>query len=304
MRTLGMTVAQFRQAFRTEGQCRHYLWARKYPTGFRCRRCAHPTYYPIAHRGGCWECRACGYQESVKAGTLFHRSKIPLRTWFQGILEFTVSKGGISALELQARLGFGCYETAWQMLQKLRLAMGQRDRQYTVGDLLELDGATFGNRRGKDGPWQKFYVAVETRPLGTPRGAAGFAQMVPVPRSGQGAVAAFTTAHMRPRSTVKTDAAVDLAWGLAACPVRQEAQPMYDWPSRLNRHLPWVHRLIGNIKVTLRGISHGVSPKYAARYVAEYLYRFNRRWWREQLQTRLITACLTIGPVAYADVTR
>lgn len=304
MITSGMTVAQFRQAFRTERQCLSYLFARKYPEGFACQRCGHRRYSMLRRRGGLWECQRCRYQESAKAGTLFHRSKIPLRKWFQGILEFTVSKGGISALELQHRLGFGCYETGWQMLHKLRLAMGQRDRQYTVGEVIELDGATFGNRRFKEGPWQKFYLAVEQRVGVGPRGTAGFAQMVPVPCYGQGAVVTFTTAHVRPGSTVKTDAAVDLERGLASCSVTQEALPMYKWRSRLNHHLPWVHRLIGNIKVKLRGIYHGVSPKYVERYVAEHLYRFNRRWWRDQLQTRMITACLAMGPVAYADVTR
>lgn len=305
MITLGMTVAQFHQAFRTDKQCIKYLMERKYPDGFRCRKCGHKEHYFVSHRGGCWECQSCGYQESAKSGTLFHKSKIPLRKWFQGILEFTISKGGIAATELQSRLGFGCYETAWQMLQKLRMAMDNRDEQYKLQDMIEFDGACFGNRcKKRGGRKSKFYLAVESKTFGEDKVAVGFAKMARVERFSKKAVEQFMEDHVVPTTTVKTDGGTEIRDGLANVYVEHDAQLMHGFKSRLERHLPWVHRLTGNIKAKLIGIYHGVSPKYVNRYVAEYLYRFNRRWCREQLQTRMITACLTSGPITYTDVTR
>lgn len=303
--TLDMTAAQFRQAFRTDRQCAKYLFERKYFDGFECRKCGGKEYYLTHHRGGSWECKVCGYQESAKAGTLFHKSKIPLRKWFQGILEFTISKGGVAATELQVRLGFGCYETAWQMLHKLRMAMGDRDQQYKLRDVIEFDGAAFGNRRrGHHGKRSKFYLAVESKAFSDGKAGVGFAKMLKVERFSTENVEQFVEGHVAANTRVKTDGAVEIRDGMAKTEVRHDAMPMYGFKGRLERHLPWVHRLIGNMKAKLIGVYHGVSPKYVDRYVAEYLYRFNRRWCREQLQTRMITACLAIGPITYADTTR
>jgi ribosomal protein L37E len=281
-----------------------YLFKRKYPEGFKCRRCGHDKHDLIQHRSGSFECRHCGYQESAKSGTIFHKSKIPLRKWFQGILEFTISKGGISATELQVRLGFGCYETAWQMLHKLRMAMGNRDRQYKLQDVIEFDGASFGNRCKGSGKKSKFYLAVESKPLLNGKTGVGFAKTLRVDRFSTKGVERFVENNIASNTKVKTDGAVEIRDGMAGAPVEHNAVPMYGFKGQLEKHLPWVHRLTGNIKAKLIGVYHGVSPKYVDRYVAEYLYRFNRRWCREQLQTRMITACLETGPVTYADVTR
>lgn len=302
MITMDMTAEQFRQAFRTDRQCMRYLFARKYPDGFQCRRCNHHRCSVLRHRGGSWECQKCHYQESAKAGTLFHKSKIPLRKWFQGILEFTISKGGISAMELQIRLGFGCYETAWQMLHKLRMAMGRRDQQYTLQNVIEFDGTSFGNRH--QGKKSKFYLAVEQKQTAGGKLQAGFAKHLRVERHGKKEVPLFMGQHVAWGTRVKTDGARAIEDGMVATDLTHDAKPMYGFKGQLDKHLPWIHRLISNIKTKLRGVYHGVSPKYVDRYIDEYLYRFNRRWWRNQLQTRMITACLTIGPVSYADTTR
>lgn len=305
MITLTLTPAQFLQAFRTDHQCVKYLFERKYSEGFRCRQCGHNEYFLIRHRGGSWECRKCRYQESAKAGTLFHKSKIPLRKWFQGIFEFTVSKGGISATELQARLGFGCYETAWQMLHKLRMAMGQRDQNYKLEDVIEFDGSSFGNRdKSKGKKRSPFYIALESKKSEEAKAYSGFAKNLKVAGFNREGVKKFMKEHVEPESRVKTDGAWVIQDGARDADIELDSVPMYGFKGRLDKHLPWVHRLMGNIKAKLGGVYHGVSPKYVDRYVDEYLYRFNRRWWRKQLQTRMITACLETGPISYSDTTR
>ena len=305
MRTLGMTVRQYQQAFRTDGQCMKYLFERKYPEGFHCSRCGHDRHYFVNHRGGCFQCERCRYMESAKAGTLFHRSKIPLRKWFAGILEFTISKGGISAVELQRRLGFGCYETAWQMLHKLRMAMASRDQDYQLKNLVELDGVHIGKqRKGGTGTLNKFYLAVEEQSVPGKRRKAGFAHLVKVDFFTAASAQHFVEAKIAPGTHVKTDGNHNFQGALKELPVHHDAQLMYELKHRLEKHLPWVFRLTSNMKGKLWGIYHGVSPKYVERYLAEYLYRFNRRWCIDQLQTRLVTACLASGPITYADVTR
>lgn len=67
-----------------------------------------------------------------------HRSKLPLRTWFEAIHLLTSHSNGISAEQAQAQLGIASYKTAWLLLQKLRRAMVSPDR-VMLQDLVEAD---------------------------------------------------------------------------------------------------------------------------------------------------------------------
>ena len=69
----------------------------------------------------------------MTAGTIFHRTRTPLSTWFAAIWFVTSQKNGMSALGLQRVLGFASYETAWAWLHKLRRAMVRPDRDLLAG---------------------------------------------------------------------------------------------------------------------------------------------------------------------------
>jgi transposase-like protein len=71
------------------------------------------------------ECRACGYQGSVTAGTIFHKTRVPLSDWFWAIYRLSQGKKGISALQLSKEIGVS-YPTAWLMAHKIRKAMADR----------------------------------------------------------------------------------------------------------------------------------------------------------------------------------
>lgn len=78
-----------------------------------------------------------------QAGTIFHRSRLSLRTWFRAMWWVTNQKTGVSALGLQKLLGLGSYETAWSCLQKLRRAMVRPSRDRLTG-VVEVDEAYVG----------------------------------------------------------------------------------------------------------------------------------------------------------------
>jgi len=67
-----------------------------------------------------------------------HRSKLPLRIWFEAIHLMTCHSNGISAEQAQAQLGLGSYKTAWLLLHKLRRAMLNPDRTLLQA-LVEVD---------------------------------------------------------------------------------------------------------------------------------------------------------------------
>ncbi|MFL6163542.1 MAG: IS1595 family transposase [Jatrophihabitantaceae bacterium] len=78
-----------------------------------------------------WKCASCRKKFSVLTGTVFHGSKIPVRTWLFVVLEMSASKNGVSAREIERKYNLTA-KTAWFMLHRLREAM-TRD---SVTDLL------------------------------------------------------------------------------------------------------------------------------------------------------------------------
>jgi transposase-like protein len=75
---------------------------------------------------GRWLCQACRRKTSMTAGTIFHRSRLPLTDWFAAVSFVTSQKNGVSVVGLERVLGMGSYSTAWTWMHKLRRAMSAR----------------------------------------------------------------------------------------------------------------------------------------------------------------------------------
>jgi hypothetical protein len=98
-----------------------------------------------------YECAGCSRQVSVIAGTIFEQSKKPLVLWFRAIFEVTASKQGVSAAEVQRKLGLGSYQAAWSWLTKIRTAMIRPNREPLFGEV-EIDESYVGGPEpGKPG---------------------------------------------------------------------------------------------------------------------------------------------------------
>jgi transposase-like protein len=131
--------------FPDDHACVDYLEWLRWPDGFRCARCVSRSGWRLS--SGRWECTVCGRQTSVTAGTIFHRTRTPLPTWFQAAWLMTAQKQGVSALGLQRSLGLGSYQTAWAMLHRFRLAMVRPARERLSG-WVEVDEAYVGGVEG------------------------------------------------------------------------------------------------------------------------------------------------------------
>ena len=124
-----MTIMEFQERFATEEACREYLFASRWPDGFRCRRCAGREVGVMHQRRRVWQCKRCGAQTSVTAGTVMHNTQTPLRLWFWAAYLVATHHPGISAVQLQRQLGIARHERAWMMLHKLRRAMVAPERE-------------------------------------------------------------------------------------------------------------------------------------------------------------------------------
>ena len=167
---------EFRTRFSTEENCWAELFRLRFPNGVVCPKCGCTEYYPVRGRNT-FQCRACRHQTSVTAGTVMHRTHLPLTAWFWAIYLCATDKRGISSVQLSRTLNI-CYESAWYLLHQIRRAMSQRDENYALFGIVEMDdgyvgGATHNGKRGRGTDKAKIVVALSK----TENGAALFTRM-------------------------------------------------------------------------------------------------------------------------------
>jgi ribosomal protein L37AE/L43A len=89
------SLAEFEERFATEAACLEYLARLRWPDGFVCPQCGANRAWRTNR--GLWSCQQCGVQTSVTAGTIFHRTRKPLRLWFRTMWHITTQKWGMLA---------------------------------------------------------------------------------------------------------------------------------------------------------------------------------------------------------------
>jgi transposase-like protein len=295
-----LTLLQFQSRFGSEKACQKHLFRLRWPQGFRCPRCHHGQVSFHSTRR-LYQCQACGYQASLTAGTIFHKTRTPLTKWFWLIWLMGRQKSGISMLSLQRMLDIQSYKTVWTMGHKIRKAMGDRDAYYQLAGLIEMDdtyvGAPKPGKRGRGAATKaKVVVAVET-PADKPR----FGAMRMVPRVSSEEIQSLVLECLATEAVIKTDGWQAYSFLDASPQIRHE------WlvpgsGKEAPKALPWVHTLIANIKGNIRGIYHGVSPKHLPRYLAEFCYRFNRRFWEPQMFNRMLHAYLNSTTITFSEL--
>lgn len=295
------TLHDFYDQFPDEESCWMALRQIRWPHGFICPRCAKRGSHRLRSRR-LEQCRSCRYQTSVTAGTLFHKTRVPLRTWFLAIFYLGRHKKGISALQFQRDSGLGSYQTAWTLLHKLRSALGHRP-QFRLTGLVEVDeayvgGAVSGGARGRGAPNKALVAgAVEQR-----EHSAGAVRLSVVAQASRDELGPFVRGVIdAAQATVLTD-----GWRsyqhLGEVGVDHRPDVQGD-PVRAPEILPWIHKVFSNLKTWLRGTFHGVSPKHLPRYLQEFSYRFDRRARESELFFFVLRRAVHGEPLPYARLT-
>src|SRR5688572_26722638 len=155
MTNLPRSLPEFERRFPDEAACAEWLLERRWEHGFACPGCGHDGYWRLGRKVLTLQCKACRRETSVTAGTVMHRSHLPLKVWFTAAWLVATHRNGMSARQLWLQLGLGSYKSAWLLLRKLRAAMVDPDRSPLSG-LVEVDETSLPFRT-KDDP-------VEPRP--------------------------------------------------------------------------------------------------------------------------------------------
>lgn len=99
----GYPLGTFMKEFGSEGKCRDYLAKLWWPGGFVCPKCGCRHAFLLSN--GRYQCAECRWQTSVTAGTVLHRTNMPLTQWFLAFYFVSQDKRGISAVTLMSMLG-------------------------------------------------------------------------------------------------------------------------------------------------------------------------------------------------------
>lgn len=288
------SLPEFISRFSTEHDCEEFLFQVRYPNGFVCPRCK-------AERG--WslngkrliEC-ASGHKVSLTAGTAFHGTHIDLLTWFYAIFFISTLTPGISALQFQRQLGLKRYETAFQLLHKVRSALVAPGRELLHQEV-EVDETFVGgkdpDRGGRGGDKALVVGGVEVISFtelktGKIRQRSGRVRLRVVPNASANSLAGFVEQEVEPGAVIHTD-----GWD-GYRRLNHSGFHHHRIVQGKNREaipiLPHIHRVFSNLKSWLHGTHHGrVEQKYLQAYLNEYTFRFNRRFWRGPAFLRVLT---------------
>lgn len=108
--------------FGSEERCRDYVEGLRWPDGVICLRCRQTDGISRIEKRGQFDCASCGYQFSVRVGTVFQNSHLPLWKWLLAAYIMGESASGVSANRLKQLLGVP-YKTAWYLCHRIRAAM-------------------------------------------------------------------------------------------------------------------------------------------------------------------------------------
>jgi transposase-like protein len=302
------TWSEFLDWFSSDEACMAYLERLRWPHGFACASCGSMTPPYRASRTRLM-CKNCQHQGTVTAGTIFDKTRTPLRVWLAAAWYLTNQKQGVSALGLQRVLGLGSYQTAWTMLHRFRRAMVRPDRDRLKG-LVEVDEAYLAitdrqqpiSAVGRKSKTSKVLIVLAVEIL-QPKGF-GRIRLRRIANDSKECVLPFVQSAVEPGSRVRTDGSA------AYRPLRElgydhERTVTLGAVAPAHVTMPGVHRVAALLKRWILGTHHGsVQPEHLDAYLDEFVFRFNRRSSASggMLFYRLLQQAVVTHPVTYADI--
>lgn len=294
--------------FHSEQACLDYLERLRWPKEFICPGCG-VVGVPLKTSRNRLVCQSCKHQASVTAGTIFDKTRTPLKVWLAAAWYITNQKQGVSALGLQRVLGLGSYQTAWAMLHRFRRAMIRPGRDLLNG-LVEVDEIyiAIGDKAQPASLKERKYhttkslvvVAVEMR---EPKGF-GRIRLRRIVDTSESQVIPFVKDVVQAGATVHTDGSAAYQ-NLKDEGYLHQRSVMYGSETPAHISMPGVHRVAALIHRWLLGTHQGaIQPAKLDHYLDEFVFRFNRRKSssRGMLFYRLLEQAVVTPPVTYRDV--
>jgi transposase-like protein len=226
-------------------------------------------------------CKACDYQFTVTAGTIFNDSHLPLQKWFLATLLLCEAKRGMSAMQIKRTLwgnNKGSYKTAWYLCHRIRAAMKEVDRPMMDGTV-EMDETYVGGRKrgaGVRGRGSEKEIVIGLRQRG---GDVRFFHAQDVK---SGTLATFIRENISEDvDVIMTDDFSSYPFAMKQAAVATEKHKRIKHSAKIyvdgDIHTNTVESAFSLLKRGIIGTWHRISAKHLAAYLDEMSFRFNRR---------------------------
>ena len=264
--------------FHDEAKATAHMEADRWPDGVYCPLCGCDKVHKMGGKtqNGMFVCYGCAQKFTVRTGTVFERSHIPLHKWLLATRIMAASKKSVSALQLQRMLGLGSYRTAWFMCMRIREAM----KPAKVGPLgghgkvVEADETEIGGK-AKNRAFRKKPPRKET-------------VLTLIERDGMAHsfhVANVTSKSLRPiifkvterASTLMTDEWATYTWLGKEFAAHQTVNHSKNEWARGEWHINTAECRFSLMKRAVFGAHHAVSEAHLHRYLVEWDFKWNTR---------------------------
>lgn len=264
------SLIDFYGKFSSEQVCRDYLEKARWDDEIVCPHCGSYKTYKFTN-GRLFKCGDCKKQFTVRVGTIFEDSKISLQKWFLAVYLATSLKKGISSVQLSKYLGI-TQKSAWFMLQRIRYAV-ESGTYNSLGGEVEIDETYVGGKSGN-----RAYDPV--KPKAVVFGMVerdGNVKIKHVKSSGARVLLPTIQSNVKQGSVIYSD-----QW--QAYKTLDKLGYTHDVVNHGERqyvigriYTQNIENVWSQLKRSVYGVYHQISPKHLQKYCSEVEYRYNTR---------------------------
>lgn len=280
-------IAELPAACGDETAAVEFLERRRWGDSPACPKCGSARVYKMSGKDGqrsarfLWRCRDCKGQYTVRTGTVYAESLVPLHKWVRCLWECSTAKAGCSALELGRRLQVQ-YKTALFMMNRVRHAMAQDANAPMLTGVVEADETYVGARKPRikgthANPINKRGSGTKKQPVAAVLQRGGIVRTRVVTKVNAHNIKAMLSANVDPSARLMTDQAGCYTTVGPMFASHETVNHMRREYARGEVHTNSIEGFFARVKRGMNGVFHAVSKRHLHRYMSQFEFLHNTR---------------------------